>query len=99
MFILIIWLVKYTLQSSNLIKPMPLIPKPHFLDLHLSIANDIVSTKIYDKRDDFDFEIVNFPFLDGDVPRSTSMESISLNSFVLLEHLAMLLTSTLAINC
>ena len=39
-----------------------------FLDLHLSISNDIVSTKIYDKR----FEIVNFPFLDGDVPRSTS---------------------------
>ena len=27
---------------------------------------------VYDKRDDFDFEIVNFPFLDGDVPRSTS---------------------------
>ena len=43
-----------------------------FLDLHLSISSDIVSTKIYDKRDDFDFEIVNFPFLDGDVPRSTS---------------------------
>ena len=33
-----------------------------FLDLHLSISNDIVSTKIYDKRDDFDFEIVKFPF-------------------------------------
>ena len=45
---------------------------PAFLDLHLSISNDIVSTKIYDKRDDFDFEIANFPFLDGDVPRSTS---------------------------
>ena len=43
-----------------------------FFDLHLSISIDIVSTKIYDKRDDFDFEIVNFPFLDGDVPRSTS---------------------------
>ena len=43
-----------------------------FLDLHLAISNDIVSTKIYDKRDDFDFEIVNFPFLHGDVPRSTS---------------------------
>ena len=27
---------------------------------------------MYDKRDDFDFEIVNFPFLDGDIPRSTS---------------------------
>ena len=43
-----------------------------FLDLHLSISNDIVSTKIYDKRDDFDFEIVNLPFVDGDVPRSIS---------------------------
>ena len=43
-----------------------------FLDLHLSISNDVVSTKIYDKRDDFDFEIVNFPFLDGDAPHSTS---------------------------
>ena len=40
--------------------------------MHLSISNDIVSIKIYDKRDDFDFEIVNFPFLDEDVPRSTS---------------------------
>ena len=40
-----------------------------FLDLNLSIHNDIVSTKIYDKRDDFNFDIVNFPFLDGDVPR------------------------------
>ena len=29
-------------------------------------------TKIYDKRDDFDFEIVNFPFLDGDVPRNNA---------------------------
>ena len=72
--------------------------KAAFLDLHLSISNDIVSTKIYDKRDDFDFEIVNFPFLDGDVPLLHPMESTSLNSFVLLEHLAMLLTSTLAIN-
>ena len=32
------------------------------LNLHLSISNDIDSTIIYDKRDDFDFEIVNFPF-------------------------------------
>ena len=46
--------------------------KAAFLDLHSSISNDIVSTKIYDKRDDFDFEIVNFPFLDSYVPRSTS---------------------------
>ena len=32
------------------------------LDVHLSISNDLVSTKFYDKRDDFDFEIVDFHF-------------------------------------
>jgi len=43
-----------------------------FLDLDLSINNGIVSSKIYDKRDDFNFKIVNYPHLDGDVPRATS---------------------------
>ena len=36
----------------------------------MSIPNGIVSSKIYDKLGDFNFEIVNFPFLDEDVPRS-----------------------------
>ena len=31
-----------------------------------------LSSKLYDKRDDFDFAIVNFPFLDGDIRRRTS---------------------------
>ena len=43
-----------------------------FLDLNWSITNVIVSSKIYDKLDDFNFEIVNFPFFDGDVSRSPS---------------------------
>ena len=43
-----------------------------FLDLHLSISNGFVASKIYDKHYDFDFDIVNFPFLNGDVPRSIS---------------------------
>ena len=43
-----------------------------FLDLDLSIHNGVISSKIYDKRDDFNFNIVNYPHLDGDVPRSTS---------------------------
>ena len=38
----------------------------------MSITNGIVSSKIYDKLDDFNFEIVNFPFLDGDVPHFPS---------------------------
>ena len=43
-----------------------------FLDLNLSITNGIVSSKIYDKWDDFNFEIVNSPFLDGDVLDKTT---------------------------
>ena len=43
-----------------------------FLDVNLSKTNGIVSFKIYDKRGDFNFKIVNFSFLDGDVPRSPS---------------------------
>ena len=38
----------------------------------LAISNDIFSTKIYDKRDDFDFDIVNVPFLAGGAPHATS---------------------------
>ena len=65
-----------------------------FLDLYLSLTNGIVSSKIYDKRDDFNFEIVNFPFLDGDVPRSPSYGVYILSLFVLLECALMLMTST-----
>ena len=43
-----------------------------YLDLDLSISNGFVSSKIYDKRDDFDFDINNLPSLDGDVPRRPS---------------------------
>ena len=40
-----------------------------FLNLHWSFLDQFISFKIYDKRDDFDFEIVNFPYSVGDVPR------------------------------
>ena len=59
------------LQLNNW-KLKPLDTEAPFLDLHLCISNGFFSPKINDKRDDFDFDIVNFPFLDGDVPRSTS---------------------------
>ena len=51
-----------------------------------------------EKRDDFDFDIVNFPFLDGDVPRSNPMVFIFLNLFVLLECLVKLMTLILVIK-
>ena len=37
--------------------------RSRILDLHLSISNDIVSTKIHDKHDDFAFEIEEFPII------------------------------------
>ena len=43
-----------------------------YLGLSLTKFNDIMSSNIYDKRDDFNFETVNFLFFDGDVPRSPS---------------------------
>ena len=65
-----------------------------FLDLNLSITNGIVSAKIYDKRDDFNFEIVNFPFLDGLFLALLPMVYIFLSLFILLECALMLMTST-----
>ena len=49
-----------------------------FLDLHLSISNGFVSPKIYDKRDDFDFDIVIFFFWMAKFHVSPLMECISL---------------------
>ena len=36
------------------------------------VADRLTFVLIFNKRDDFDFDIVNVPFLDGDVPRPTS---------------------------
>ena len=58
-------------QSNNAF--ILLIPKLRFLDLNLPITNGIVSSKMFDKQDAFNFEIiVNIIFLDGDVPLSLS---------------------------
>ena len=46
--------------------------KAPLLDLDFSITNGIVSSKLYDKGDDFKFEIVNFQFLDEDVSHTPS---------------------------
>ena len=54
-----------------------------FLDLHLSISDGFVKTKIYDKGDDFDFDIVNFQFVDGDVPRSTSYGYLYFSTYLI----------------
>ena len=69
------------------------------MDLNLCTSNGTVSTKIYEKLDDFDFDIVNFPLLDGDVPRRTSYGVyIYLNMFDSPELLQILVTLTTVIK-
>ena len=52
--------IEKTNQSVNLVS---------YLDLTFIVEKDgKFSTKLYDKRDDFDFHIVNFPFLSSNIP-------------------------------
>ena len=46
--------------------------KKSFLDLNIKIIRSDIHNSVYDKRDDFGFPIVNFPWLSGDVPRFPS---------------------------
>ena len=43
-----------------------------FLDLNIKVFENNMHNSVYDKRDDFGFPIVNFPWLSGDVPRLPS---------------------------
>jgi hypothetical protein len=54
--------IKYTTESDKFAS---------YLDISFYIdSNDRLPTTLYDKRDDFDFAIVNFPFLCSDIPLS-----------------------------
>ena len=51
-----------------------------FLDLLLEFDNDNrLRVEIYDKRDDFNFNIVNYPFLCGNILHSPSYGFTYLN--------------------
>ena len=56
----------------ELIKPIPLIPKRRFWICICLFLLILFLPKVTIKHDNFDFEIVNFPSLDGVVPRFTS---------------------------
>ena len=43
-----------------------------FLDFDIKVVGSDVHTSVYDKRDDFGYPIVNFPWFNGDVPRLPS---------------------------
>ena len=80
--ILTIYLPSITLNLRNI---SPIYPAEHqlnkantsdketsFLDLNIKVIGSDIHTSIYDKRDDFGFPIVNYPWLSGDVPRLPS---------------------------
>ena len=69
-----------------------------FLDKHLYAANGFVSFKTYDKHDDFDFDVVNFPFLKVTFSAVPLMVYTFRNLLGLLESVIMLSTSTRKIN-
>ena len=39
-----------------------------YLDIQITIVNGKYSTAVYDKRDNFNFRIVNFPYLNSNIP-------------------------------
>ena len=46
--------------------------KASFLDIEIEVIDNKFITKLYDKRKDFNFQIVNFPFLCGNIPKKQS---------------------------
>ena len=64
-------MIKHIYSSEQ--NKLPPDTKVPFLDLHLSISDDFVSSKIYDKGDDFIFDLVNVSFLGDEIPRATSL--------------------------
>ena len=46
--------------------------KSNFLDMTISIFRGKFYTRLYDKRNDYDFDVISFPHLDGNIPKGQS---------------------------
>ena len=77
---------------------MPLIPKPHFRLAFDNLVLFLPKFMINMRHDDINFEIVNFPFLDGDNPRSTSY-GVYISQLIHFARASSYVTSTLTLNC
>ena len=65
------WRLTHLYVIPTRIKKVPIKPSASYLDLLLSIGRDCqLHTSFYDKRDDFNFQITNFPFLSSNIPSS-----------------------------
>ena len=65
-----------------------------FFYFDFSKTNGIIYSRIYDKWYDFDFETVNFPFLDGDVTHSLPMVYMFRSLIVMRDCVLVFVTST-----
>ena len=89
----------YFAQMVSQIYPTDLqFDKANPSDTEAPFTNGIDSTKIYDKRDAFYFEIFNFPFLGGVFLAPLPMMYTFRNLFVLQEYVLILMTSTKETN-
>ena len=86
---------KQTSQNQNALNQQAITN----MHLDLFITNAIVSTKIYDKRNDFNFEIVNSHFLMAMFLALFLMVYTFCKLFGLQEYVLMLMTSTTETNC
>ena len=46
--------------------------KCNYLDMNISIFRNKLLVKLYDKRLDYGFKVISFPFLDGNIPNNQS---------------------------
>ena len=56
------------------------------LDLNISIYRGRFYVKLYDKRNDYNFDVINYPFLDGNIPKGQSY-GILINQLVRLAQI------------
>ena len=48
------------------------VQKTNFLDMTISIYRGKFYIKLYDKRNDYDSDVISFPYLDGNIPKGQS---------------------------
>ena len=48
------------------------VQKTNFLDMTISIFRGKFYIRLYDKRNDYDFDVISFPYLDGSIPKGQS---------------------------
>ena len=60
-------------------RPLKLLHPLYYIDLSLSVTDGPLSTKLYNRRDDFDFRIVNFPYIYSNIPEPPTYGVLSRN--------------------